>query len=451
MGFLDRVGRNLTEKRHSSADDRWWTPLSEFTAQTFAGKSVTPESALTGTVAVYAAVGLLAETVGSLPLHVYSRDDDRNRTRVQSGSGWPGGMARMLHEVPNPEMSAQELWETVEGHLNLWGNFYGYVRRDGMGRPRELWPLRPDMMTVVREQNDRGLPVGPRRYVYRLPNGEPRGFGRSEIMHVMDFATDGLKGLSRIEVARQAVGVEQAAAEYAGRFFSNSAIPSGALVTDQHLDESVIKQLSSQWKSAYGGLSKAQSTAILHSGITWEQVGIPPRDAQFIELRQFQIGEIARLYRIPPHMIGEVERSTSWGTGIEHQSIGFVVYTLRPHLKRIESALNRDLGDPDVGRTLLDDQLFAEFKVEGLLRGDMESRSSFYSKGINDGWLTPEDVRAIENMSYIDGLDRPRVPLNMALVNADGSLQVPERPGQPQSLRAAYEEHLRELRQGEPT
>jgi HK97 family phage portal protein len=429
MGFLEQVGRSLGGREERSSE-RWWRPLSELTGETFSGKSVTQESALTGTVAVYAAVALLAETVGSLPLHLYDRKDDRNRVRVPSGQGWPGRLARIVHEAPNPEMSAQEYWETVEGHVNLWGNHYSFVRRDGAGNVRELWPLRPDQMEVFRLQDDRGLPVGPRRYIYRMPNGEPRGFGRSEILHVADFATDGLKGISRIEVARNAVGIEQAAAEYAGRFFSNSAVPSGALVTEQHLDQTKVEQLASQWKSAYGGLSKAQSTAILHSGIDWRAVGIPPRDAQFVELRRFQIEEIARLYRIPLHLLGDTTKETSWGTGIEQMTIGFVVYTLRSHLKRIETSVNRDLGDPDVGRTLLDGNLFAEFKVEGLLRGDMESRSNFYNKGINDGWLTPEDVRAIENLSYIPGIDRPRVPLNMALVNEDGTLDAPARPGQ---------------------
>ena len=449
MGFLERMGRAVASERRS--DDRFWKPLSELTHQTFSGKTVTQESALSGTIAVYAAVALLAETTGSLPLQVFRRMDDRNREKVTSDpNAWPGSLARMLHEAPNPEMTSQEYWESLEGHVLLWGNHYSYIRRNGAGRPRELWPLRPDQMLVTRDPDRRGIPVGPRRYTYQLPTGERVGIPRSDVMHVSDFATDGVKGLSRIEVARNAIGVEQAAGEYAGRFFANSATPSGALVTDQSLDESKISQISKQWKEAYGGLSRSQSTAILHSGIDWRTIGVPPRDAQFIELRQFQIGEIARLYRIPPHMIGDVEKSTSWGTGIEQQSIGFVVYTLRSGLKRIESAINRDLGDPDTGRTLLDEGLFAEFKVEGLLRGDMQSRSEFYSKGINDGWLTGEDVRAIENLSYIEGLDRPRIQLNMGTINPDGTVDAPARPDGatvPQR-QLAYEQHLAELNGG---
>ena len=451
MGFFDSVTRSLgpAEKRSGG----WWSPLSELTHTSFTGKAITPESALYGTVAVYAAVSLLAETTGSLPLHVYRRVDARNRERISSDRGsWPGSLARMLHEAPNPEMTAQEYWESVEGHTMLWGNHYSYILRDGAGRPRELWPLRPDRMTVTRDRDARGIPVGQRRYVYHLPNGEPRGFGRSDIFHVSDFATDGIKGMSRIEVARNAIGIEQAAAEYAGRFFSNSAVPSGALVTEQKLDEPTIKQIGTQWKEAHGGLSKAQATAVLHSGIDWRTIGIPPKDSQFIELRQFQIGEIARLYRIPPHMIGDVDKSTSWGTGIEQQSIGFVVYRLRANLKRIESSIHRDLGDPDTGRTLLDDSLFAEFKVEGLLRGDMKSRSEFYSKGINDGWLTGEDVRAMENLSYLDGLDRPRIQLNMGTISEDGSIVAPSRPDMPEQrseLLDAYERHLGDIKESD--
>jgi hypothetical protein len=194
----------------------------------------------------------------------------------------------------------------------------------------------------------------------------------------MDFGTDGTVGMSPLTIARNAVAIEQAAAEYAGRFFGNSAVPGGILHTPTRLDEDAAKIIKETWQSIVGGLDNAQKVAVLHSGIDWKQVGIPPRDAQFIELRRFQIEEVARLYRIPLHLLADTTHSTSWGTGIEQMTIGFVVYTLRARLRRIESAINRDLGDVQGGHTLLDEGLFSEFQVNALLRGDMTTRSAFY-------------------------------------------------------------------------
>ena len=458
MGFFETIGRAVSsgEVRNDPNDDRWWDPIADFTAQTFTGKSVTPESAIGGTIAVYSAVGLLAETIGSLPVHTFDKSGE-GRTKVQPARDGPGRVARMLHETPNPEMSAQEFWENLVGHVLLWGNHYSYIRRDGAGRPIELWPLRPDKMTVTRKRDDRGLPVGPRRYVYTLQNGEVRGFARSDVLHVTDFSTDGLKGLSRIEVARNAIGIEQAAGEYAGRFFTNSARPDGVLTSEQYVGPEEAKRIRVDWENLHRGLSKSQRIGVLHSGLSWQSIGMPNKDAQFAEVRQFQIGEIARLYRIPPHMIGDLERSTSWGTGIEQQSIGFVVYTLRPLLKRIEGAVNRDLGDPDTGTTLLDGGRFAEFQVEGLLRGDMAARASFYSSAINDGWMVPNDARSLENMPPLPGMDRPRIQSGFVLIDEDGAPVQLNQPADPfglsrsERIRNAYEQHMDELANGGPS
>ena len=464
MGLLESIGRSWSgtpETRNDPSEDRWWGPLAEFTNPTYSGRSVDPDSAIENTVAVYSAVSLLAETIGSLPLHMYRKTAD-GRERVTPAAGGPGSLARMLHDAPNPEMTAQEYWENVEGHKLLWGNHYSYIRRDGAGRPVELWPLRPDQMKVTRVTDDRGLPVGPKAYVYTLPSGEVRGFGRSEVLHITDFSTDGLKGMSRIEVARNAIGVEQAAGEYAGRFFDNSARPDGILSTDQRMDDEDTKRIRVQWENLHKGLSKSQRVGILHSGLSWQTIGVPPKDAQFMEVRRFQIGEIARLYRIPPHMIGDVERSTSWGSGIEQQSIGFVVYTLRPLLKRIEGAIARDLGDPETGVTLTDSDLYAEFQVEGLLRGDMAARSDFYSKAINDGWMVPNDARSLENMPPLPGMDRPRIQSGFVLIDENGEPVPLNQPAEPsgdflsgltrqerqERIRAAYEQHLNNIAGG---
>lgn len=434
MGVLDRIGRGVESRLVTGGVNANVFFDAQAARKTYSGRPVTIESALTGTIAVYAAVSLKAETVGSLPLDTFKRISERERRIVNPVvTRWPGSLARMLHDGPNPEMSGQEYWENVEGHKDLWGNHYSYIVRDSSGRPKEAWPLRPDKMEVFRDTDRDGLPVGQRRYLYTLPNGEKRALNRAEIFHVMDLNTDGVKGISRIEVARNAVGIEQAAAEYAGRFFSNSAIPGGALVDPRPkpLKKEEVDERRKQWEASIGGLSHANRIAILHGGMDWKSIGIPPKDAQFVELRRFQIEEVGRLYRIPPHLLGDSTKESSWGTGIEQMTIGFVVYTLRPDLKRIEGAINRDFRDPQAGRTLLDENLYAEFKVDGLLRGDMAARSAFYASGIQNGYFTREDVRAWENLPPMEGLDRPLIPANSILLDENGEPPAPPKPQQP--------------------
>lgn len=446
MGWLADLARAVTSERRAVNANVFFDRLADG-GGSFTGRSVSVESALSGTVAVYAAVALLSETVGSLPVQMFRRVSDRQRDRIAATpERWPGSLARMLRDGPNPEMTGQEYWETVEGHVDLWGNHFSLIRRAGDGRPRELWPLRPDMMEVGRVGDDSRLPTGPRFYVYTLPNGEKRGLNRAEVLHVMDFNTDGVKGRSRIEVARNAIAIEQAASEHEGRFFQNSAMPSGLLMADKPLTEEQAKDLKEQWQNLHGGISRSQGVAVLHSGVTWQAVGMPMKDAQFVELRRFQIEEVARLFRIPLHLLGDTTKETTWGTGVEQMTLGWVVYTLRSKLNRIESAINRDLGDPQAARSLLDESLFAEFKVEGLLRGDMETRAAFYASGIQNGWLTREDVRALENLSLIEGLDRPLVPLNMTVVGPDGQPSPPPEDinGSRSRYVAAYEKHLKE-------
>jgi HK97 family phage portal protein len=438
VGILERVSRAMESRAINN--NVFFDLLQD--RKTHAGKNITPTSALEGTVAVYTAVSLLAETVGSLPLHTYKRISEDERERITPVlERWPGGLARMLHDGPNPELTGQEFWETVEGHLNLWGNHYSFIVRGGDGRPKELWPLRPDMMEVFRARDREGLPIGARQYAYTLPNGEKRGLTRPEVFHVPAFGINGIAGISRAEVGRNAIGIEQAAGEYAGRFFSNSAIPGGILKTAGTLKKDTITDLRDQWSSMVGGLTNAQRIAVLHSGVDWQSVGIPPKDAQFIELRRFQIEEVARLFRIPLHLLGDTSKETTWGTGIEQMTIGFVVYTLRSHLKRIESAIERDLGDPQTGRTLRDEGLFAEFRVDGLLRGDMEARAGFYASGIQNGWMLRSDARGLENLKPVPGLDRPLMAATHNPVGADGLPIKPEPP--PQLQQPADEESAR--------
>jgi len=395
------------------------------------GKSITEATALEGTVAVFAAVSLLADSVGQLPCLTYRRLDERNRERIsETPERFPGSLARTLHQSPNPEMTAPEYWGTVVGHAATWGNHFSYIVRDPYGRTKELWPLRPDRMEVWQLEGRQGMPAA-RAYVYHLPDGKPVGLTRNEVFHVMALSSDGITGMSPISAAANAIGIEQAAAEYTARFFANSAVPGGVLQSEKALTKEQSKHLKEQWQSIVGGLSNANRIAVLHSGVTWQAVGLPPRDNEFLELRRFQIQEVARLFRIPLHLLQENTGSTSWGTGIEQMTIGFVVFCLNPWVGRITAAINRDLGDVAANKTLLDEGIYAEFQVNALLRGDMASRAAFYQSGIQNSWMTPEDVRAFENLPYIPGIDRPQIQVNRAPIGVDGLPQLPEPPAPP--------------------
>lgn len=366
---------------------------------TATGKIVTPGSALYS-VPVFACVTILTDTISSLPLLLYRRLPGGGKERADSHP-----LYRVLHDQPNGEMTSMEWRETMVGHLALWGNAYCEIERDAYtGDVVGLWPLRADSMTPVR------LPDGRLGYEYRLPNGSSKGFYANLILHMRLWGGDGITGYSPIRMARQAIALGQAAEEYGARFFGNDSRPGGVLEHPGKLTPEGAKRLKDGWEAAHKGLTNAQRVAVLEEGVKWQQVGIAPEDAQFLETRSFQTAEIARLFRIPPHLISDTERSTSWGTGIEEQNIGFVVYTVRPWVKRIEQRLMASLLTPIEQKTL-----FVEHLLDGLLRGDIQRRYSAYSIGRQNGWLSADDIRELENMNPLpDGQGKLYlVPMNM--------------------------------------
>jgi HK97 family phage portal protein len=387
------------------------TPLEELglSVQPF---KVSASSAFTGTVGVYACVALIAESIASLPLLTYRRlsDDRRERIGEQNDTrgpmAWASRLARMLHNSPNPEMTAQELWETVLGHVCLWGNAYCNVVRDN-GRPTQLWPLRPDQMEI--ERDDKRV----RRYIYTTDNGQRHVFGPGEILHVRGMSLDGVVGVSPIKVARKAVSISKAAEAYAERFWTQGGAPAGFLFADPPLTNNPerkreeLKHIAEGVNSMYQGMDNAHRIGVL-SGVKWEQVGLDHQDAQFIESREFQLEEIARLYRIPPHKIGILEPGSVSYASVEQQAIGFVTDTLRPWMSRIEQAINRDLGFPgDEATTLLDESIYTEFKPDALLRGTTKDRFEAYKLALDSQWMTVNDVRPLENMDPVAWGDEP--------------------------------------------
>lgn len=363
-----------------------------------AGETVSPESALTIS-AVYACVRILSESVASLPLMLYRRRSDGGKERVTEHP-----LYELLHNAPNGEMSSFTWRETCQGHVSLWGNAYSQVVYDGAGRVREIWPLRPDRMMVGRST------AGELVYEYRRSETDgARLFRADEILHIPGMGFDGLVGYSPITMARNALGLSRATEKFGSKLFANGARPSLVLKTPgaAKLSDAAKRRLQESWNSEFGGVERAHSTAVLEEGWDITTIGVPPEDAQFLETRRFQLLEIARMFRVPPHMLAELERATF--SNIEHQAIEFVVHTLRPWLVRWEQSMRRRL----LTEAERAQGYFVEFAVDGLLRGDAKSRNESYQIGRNGGWLSVNDIRSLENLNPIENGDIYLQPLNM--------------------------------------
>ena len=356
--------------------------------RTTSGKPVNERTAMQ-TTAVYACVRILAEAVASLPLHGYEYQDDGGKKLVHDHP-----LYYLLHDEPNPEMTSFVFRETLMSHLLIWGNAYAQIIRDGAGRVLGLYPLLPDKMEVQRD--DRGNIY----YVYSRNSDENPMFKEygniklkaEDVLHIPGLGFDGLIGYSPIAMAKNAVGMTLACEEYGASFFANGANPGGVLEHPGVLkDPSKVRE---SWNSVYRGVNNAHKIAVLEEGMKYQQIGIPPEEAQFLETRKFQINEIARLYRIPPHMVGDLDKSSF--SNIEQQSLEFVKYTLDPWVIRWEQSLQRSLLLPgEKGK------YFIKLNVDGLLRGDYQSRMNGYAVGRQNGWFSANDIREMENMNPI--------------------------------------------------
>ena len=389
--------------------------------QTYTGKTVTPQSAISGTIAVYACVNVLARAIGGLPLKLY-RMSGEERREVPERADYPGRLARMLHQMPNSEMTAQEFWSLVTTHICLWGNFYANVERGQDGKPVALWPLDPSKTAVGRITE--GEFRNQKFWRTYLPDGTKRDLFRDEVMHLRNpIASDGtgLVGLSPIMVARNSIANTQAMTEFTGRFWQNDATPTFMLVSPKPLSADQSAAMRRDWEANQGGLKNKSRIAILHSGLTVETLGMPLDDAQFVESQKWELAQSARVFGIPPHKVGDLERATF--SNIEHQAIEWVTDTITPYLVNYEQGMNRDLGMPESGRTLRDTGLFPEFLVDGLLRGDVKSRWEAYGLAISNRVLSPADVARIEN--YAPNDDRPATYENPNTTSDASSLTVP--------------------------
>ena len=368
----------LFKSRAEPKNNLFGSTYSFFFGSTSSGKTVNERTAMQ-TTAVYACVRILAETIASLPLHTYVNTESGK----EKARGHP--IYYLLSDSPNPEMTSFVFRETLMGHLLLWGNSYSQIIRDGHGKVVALYPLLPDKMKVERSEN------GEVYYLY-TSEGKEYLLRNTEVLHIPGLGFDGLIGYSPIAMAKNAIGMALATEEYGAKFFANGANPGGVLehpgvVKDPH-------RIRDSWNQVYQGTSNAHRVAVLEEGMKFSPIGIPPEQAQFLETRKYQTEEICRIFRVPPHLVGDLERATF--SNIEHQSISFVVHTIRPWLVRIEQSINKALFTEKEK-----EKYFVSFLVEGLLRGDYESRMRGYSIGIQNGFMSPNDVRSLENMNPI--------------------------------------------------
>lgn len=361
--------------------------------------------------AVFACVRIISETVASLPLNVYERLDNGGKTRAPTHP-----LNAVLHNFGNDEMTAFTVRELLQTHLCLYGNAFAEIEYDASGRIRGLWPLRPDRVTPFRTQD------GPLAFKMVLPNGQQVIMPKERVFNIVGFGGDGIKGASVLQMARESIALSIATEKYGAKFFGNGARPGGVLEHPSVMSQDAQDRLRSSWNEMHSGLDRAHRIAILEEGMTYKSIGLPPEDSQFLQTRKFQIAEIARIFRVPPHLIGDLERATF--SNIEHSSIDFVVHCIRPWLVRWEQSIQQQLFTPRDR-----ERYFSEFLVDGLLRGDIKSRYEAYAIGRQNGWLSADDIRRFENQDPLPGSsgDIYLVPLNMVPADQAGQPQEQQR------------------------
>ena len=343
------------------------------------GKPVNAQTAIQLST-VYACVRVISETVASLPLGVYEATDDGSQKATDHS------LYFLLHDEPNSEMTSFVLREVMLAHLLLYGNSYCQILRSGRNQITGLYPLLPDHMEVDRDKN------GMLTYTYSTSTGQRVIMAPEEVLHIPGLGFDGVMGYSPIALERNAIGLGIASEEYGSKFFSNGARPSGILTHPNTVKNPAA--LRESWNSIYGGSGNANRVAILEEGMRFEPIAIPNNEAQFLETRKFQVDEICRIFRVPPHLVGDLEHATF--SNIEHQSIDFAVHTIRPWLVRIEQSMNRALfSDEERGR------FYVQFNIDGLMRGDYKSRMEGYAIARQNGWMSANDIRALENQNPI--------------------------------------------------
>ena len=406
MGFLNGLFRSRDAPRNSTSGSAYRF----FMGSSTSGKRVNERSAMQMT-AVYSCVRILSEAVAGLPLHLYQYTDKSSKEKAIDNP-----LYFLLHDEPNTEMTSFVFRETLMTHLLLWGNAYSQIIRNGKGEVVGLYPLMPDRMTVNRDEKGRLY------YEYMVSSDDAKTLKDGtvrlspyDVLHILGLGFDGLVGYSPIAMAKNAIGLAIAAEEYGSKFYANGATPSGILEYPGTVKEP--DKVRESWNAGFGGSSNAHKIAVLEEGMKYTPISISSNEAQFLETRKFQINEIARIFRVPPHMVGDLEKSSF--SNIEQQSLEFVKYTLEPWLVRWEQAMQRSLIPQDDKS-----KYFIKFNVDGLLRGDYQSRMQGYATARQNGWMSANDIRELENLDRIpaeDGGDLYLINGNMMPLSMSGA------------------------------
>lgn len=418
MGVLTKLleRRDSLENPASSLSSINWPDSG---SRTSAGVSVTEEKAL-AIAAVWRAIRLCTQDIASMPLLLYTRLP-RGKDRA---TGNP--LYRLLHDRPNGEMSSFMYWETVQAHIEMWGNHYSEIEFRNNGTVAGLWPLMPDR-TWPERQN------GEKIFKTRLPNGRMVELPANRVLHIPGFGYDGMVGKGPIAVARESLGYTMAVRQYGAAYYGNGARVSGVLSHPEVLGPEARKNIRDDWERLHQGLNNAHRIAILEEGVTFTETSFSPEDSQFLDTQRFGVQEVARWFGVPLHML--MDNSMSPASNVEQASLDWVMHGIRPRAIRIEKAVNWDIVPQG--------QLFAEFLLTALLRGDNASRSQFYRELWNIGAMSQNDIREAENMNTVEGGDTLFVPLNM--IPLDQALNPPEpaEPGAPAAPTASQTGRMR--------
>jgi HK97 family phage portal protein len=363
---------------------------------TYTGKSVDETSAMQ-IATVWSCVRIISETIGSLPWAIYERDGKGNSTKVDHDLGY------VLTQSPNSDMTPVEFKEAKGQNLALQGNAYSFREARNDGSTSSLYPI-PTPLVLPEINKDSG------EVQYKvLERGKWETYPREKIWHVKGFGQNGLVGLSPISYAAQSMGLALASEEFQARFFAHGAAPSWLISIPNWLKEDQREIARQNIQQLWGGLDNAHHAKLLEGGMTATPGTMPLADAQFLELRGLTVEEICRIFRIQPHLVAKLDRSTN--NNIEQQALEFVMFTMQPYLTRIESSAGRWLFKPGENK-----RFFLRFNVEGLLRADAAARSELYSKYVQNGIMNRNEVRALENMNHVDGLDEYTAQVNLTPV-----------------------------------
>lgn len=401
------IWKTLTGWGQKSAGPDWGT-LERFLAWNFGGGTsasgivVNPQTAMQS-AAVYSCIQVLAQSVGMLPFNLYRETDEGVKTLAKDHSLWS-----LLRDQPNDYQTSVEFFEMLVASICLRGNAYAYVNRTRSGAVVELLPLNPDNVQVEMYSNFTLV------YSVSMPDGSYKTMQPGEIFHVRGQTLNGWLGISPIAYARESIGLALATEKFGGQLFRNGAKMGGVLEHPEKMSEEAYKRLKESFDTANSG-ENAHKTALLEEGVKYSKISMNADEAQFLATRQYQRSEIAAIYRVPPHMIGDLSRATF--SNIEQQSLDFINSALMPWLNRFEKSIKRDLYTTEDKKSL-----HGKFGVSSLLRGDAAARGLYYHNGILDGWMTGNEARHMESdigiiLNPIVGLDVPLRPLNMARID----------------------------------